>query len=114
MQSIKLAHKMMREKHLQQQVLFALVEDIERGLCSRCSLKVFFDARGASFCFAKTENYAEDLCHVRTKNNARATLKVSCRVTQALRPTASLRQIRERFPSLQNKDAPLDFFDTRE
>jgi len=36
-------------------------KDIERGLCSRCSLKVFFDAQGASFCFAKTENSAEDL-----------------------------------------------------
>ena len=56
---------MMREKHLQQQVLFVLVEDIERGLCSHCSLKVFFDAQGASFCFAKTENYAEGLYKVK-------------------------------------------------
>ena len=59
--SIGVALGKKRGTHLQQQVLFVLVGDIERGLCSRCSLKVFFDAQGASFCFAKTENSAEDL-----------------------------------------------------
>ena len=53
------SHKERSESSTSQEVLFVLVRDIERGLCSLRSLKVFFDARRASFCFAKTENFSE-------------------------------------------------------
>ena len=61
---LRCSHKEQSESALRKKCFLLWWEILKGGLCSRCSLKVFFDARGASFCFAKAENYAEARAHI--------------------------------------------------